>query len=94
MVVEGKTWPPFTTCHSVPAAAAAAVATGFLKDLIADGHIPANKAYLAIDPSKVQRARENVMTGLQLKEERKAKEEDIVGIGYDGRKDQTRVFFD
>ena len=73
---------------------AAAVCTEFLKDLIADGHIPANKAYLAIDPSKVQRARENVMTGLQLKEERKAKEEDIVGIGYDGRKDQTRVFFD
>ena len=31
------------------------------------------------------------MVGAQLKEEQKAKEEYIVGIGYDGRKDQTRV---
>ena len=33
--------------YDISSAAAAAVANGFLKDLIADGHIPANKAYLA-----------------------------------------------
>ena len=76
--------------YDITSAASAAVATGFLKDLIADGHIPANKAYLALDPNKVRRARENVVAGEQLKE-KKTKEKDIVGIGYDGRKDQTRV---
>lgn len=77
--------------YDVSSAAAAAVATGYLKDLIAAGHLPADKAYLALDPSKVRRGREKVMSGAKIKEEKKAKEEDIVGIGYDGRKDMTRV---
>ena len=77
--------------YDVSSAAAAAIATGYLKDLIAAGHLPADKAYLALDPSKVRRGREKVMTGAKIKEEKKAKEEEIVGIGYDGRKDLTRV---
>ena len=44
-------------------AGAAAVASGFLKDLIAAGHLDKDMAYLALDPSKLRRAREMVMAG-------------------------------
>ena len=45
----------------VSPAAEAAVASGFLRDLIDAGYLSKDKAYLALDPSKVRRARESVM---------------------------------
>ena len=45
----------------VSPAAAAAVATGFLKDLIAAGHLPDKMEFLAMDPNKLRRAGQTVM---------------------------------
>ena len=75
----------------VSPAASAAVATGFLKDLIAAGHLGEDMAYLALDPSKLRRARQSVMTKAQEKEELRASEEPIESIYFDGRKDKTRA---
>lgn len=75
----------------VSPAAAAAVATGFLKDLIAAGHLPDKMEFLAMDPNKLRRARQTVMTKAQEKEEVRATEEKIESIYFDGRKDKTRA---
>ena len=75
----------------VSPAAAAAVASGFLRDLIDAGHLSKDKSYLALDPSKVRRARESVMLGATKTEDARAKEEIIEAIYYDGRKDKTRA---
>ena len=42
--------------------AAAAVVTGFLKDLIAAGQLSEQMDFLAMDPNKLRRARQSVMT--------------------------------
>ena len=44
-------------------------------------------AYLAVDPSKVVRARKKVITS--AKEKDRAKQEKIVGMSYDGRRDRN-----
>ena len=41
--------------------AAAAISSSYLKDLIAAGHLPAEFSYLAVDPSKMVRARKAAM---------------------------------
>ena len=48
-------------------------------------------AYLAPDPKKVHRSREKVMKTIKQQEINKLNEGDIIGIGYDGRKDSTKV---
>ena len=76
--------------YGISPAATAAVATEFLKDLIAVGHLAPEMAYLSCDPNKVVRARKAVMS--QAREGECHKESKILGIGYDGRKDaQTRA---
>ena len=52
----------------VPPAATAAVLTGFLRDLIDAGHLSPDLAYLAVDPSKIRRAREAVNNFLKSKQ--------------------------
>ena len=50
----------------VSPAAAAAIATGYLQDLIAGGHINPDLAYLPCDPNKVRRARQEAMSTAKL----------------------------
>ena len=75
----------------MPTAAAAAVATGFLKDLIAAGHLHKDMQYLAMDRGKLRRARHQVMKGAQVKDEERQTKGELQGICFDGRKDETRV---
>ena len=75
----------------VSPAAAAAVATGFLKDLIAARQLSDQMDVLAMDPNKLRRARQSVMTRAKEKEEVRATEEKIESIYFDGRKDKTRA---
>ena len=74
----------------VSPAAAAAVATGYLKDLIAAGHLSQEMSYLTLDPCKLRRARQEVMTSAQEQDTFIATEEKITAISFDGRKDNTR----
>lgn len=71
----------------VSPAATAAVATGFLKDLIKGGHLSSEKAFLACDPSKVRRARQEAMRMAKDLDDEKHEGNKIQGLGYDGRKD-------
>ena len=50
-------------------AAAAAVTTGFLKYLIAAVHLSEQMDFLAMDPNKLRRARQSIMTRAKEKEE-------------------------
>ena len=68
--------------------AAATIASEFLKDLIAAGHLDPDMAYLACDPSKLYRARKAAMEDAREQDLEKHKEAKIVGMGYDGRKDK------
>ena len=71
----------------VPPPAAAALATGFLQDLIAGGHLSPDLAYLACDPAKVRRARQKAMRMARVMDEEKHHGVKIAGLGYDGGKD-------
>ena len=72
----------------ISAAAAATVASEFLKDLIAAGHLAPEMAYLACDPSKMKRARKvAIAEATKLDKEKQADGNRIIGMGYDGRKD-------
>ena len=75
-------------CQVSPAAAAT-IATEFLKDLIAAGHLSPEMSFLACDPSKLVRARKAVMVDSTDLEMEKHKGVKIVGLGYDGRKDKN-----
>ena len=57
----------------VSSAAAAAIGTGLLKDLIVAGHLPQDKAFLALDPNKIARARKAVMQESKVKDNEKYK---------------------
>ena len=67
------------------------MASGFLKDLIAAGHLSQEMSYLILDPCKLRRARQGVMTSAQEQDTIRATEETIRAISFDGRKDNTRV---
>ena len=49
---------------------AAAITSGFVQDLIAAQVLPVGSEYLAVDPKKIHRAREEVMRKVQSREER------------------------
>ena len=66
------------------------MASGFLKDLIEAGHLSQEMSYLALDPCKLRRARQEVMTSAQEQDTFRATEEKITAISFDGRKDNTR----
>ena len=73
-------------------AAAAAILSSYLKDLISAGHLSPEKSYLACDPSKLYRARKKVMADSRCKDKIERESGKIKGMSYDGRKDRvTRV---
>ena len=74
--------------YGVSLTATAAIASEFLKDLIAAGHLPKEKAYLVCDKSKLSRSKKAVMDESRVKDKEKRIGEKLVGIGYDGRKDK------
>ena len=69
----------------------AALSTAYLGDLIRAGILSEDSAYLAVDPAKVQRAKEKVMAKAREKGEIRTQEEDIQCIMFDARLDQTKV---
>ena len=77
--------------YGVSPAAAGAIASGYLQDLISAGHLPAKMAYLACDPSKIVRARKGAMARSTEKDKEKLQGEEVKGIYFDGRKDKTRA---
>ena len=66
------------------------MANGLLKDLMACGHLSQEMSYLALDPCKLRRARQEVMTSAQEQDTFRTTEEKIMAISFDGRKDKTR----
>ena len=72
----------------VSAAATATIATEFLKDLITAGVLEPKMAYLACDPSKLERARKQVMAQATEMDKQAYAHEKIEGLSYDGRKDK------
>ena len=74
--------------YGVSPTAAAAISSSYLKDLIAAGHLPAEYAYLVVDPSKMVRARKAAMKDAVLKDEAEHEGDKIVGMSYDGRRDK------
>ena len=79
------------TGFDVSPAAAGAVATDFLNDLMAAGHLSEQWDFLAMDTNKLHRARQSVLTWAKEKDEVRATEEKIESIYFDGRKDKTRA---
>ena len=77
--------------YNVSPAAAAAIATGYLQDLIANGHLPLDLSYLACDPSKLVRARKAAMVQSKAVDKERLGEEKITAVYFDGRRDLTRA---
>ena len=75
--------------YNVSPAAAAAICSSFLLDLIAAGHLAPQLSYLACDPSKLQRARTAEMNTAEIKDKSKVALQGISGIYFDGRRDKT-----
>ena len=72
---------------------AAALASGFLHNLIAGGVLPEGSECLAVDQKKIHRAREEVMKQIQDKEEMRMQEEKIGAIMVDSRQYLDRRLF-
>ena len=64
---------------------ASAVATGLVQDLINEGLLPSDSAWLAVDPKKMHGARDAVMKVVQAREVKKTLEEDIKAIMVDAK---------
>ena len=72
--------------------AAAAISSGYLKDLIDAGHLPTDFAFLAVDRNKMVRARKTAMKEAIIIDEEKHQGDAIIGLSYDGRRDKkTRL---
>ncbi|XP_065649605.1 uncharacterized protein LOC136078240 [Hydra vulgaris] len=70
---------------------AAAIASGFLKDLVEANIVPESAIYLLLDKNKVHRANDKVMSECQDIGENRFECEDISCILFDGRSDKTNV---
>ena len=77
--------------YGVSSTASAALCSSFLADLIKGKVLPPEYEYLAVDKSKVARAKERVMKESRAKDEERNQDEVISGIFADGRKDKTKV---
>ena len=73
----------------VSPAAAATIASQYLKDLILAGHLSPDKAYLACDPNKLVRARKKVMAEAKQKDLVRFGNKRIEAISYDGRRNRN-----
>ena len=69
----------------------AAITSGFLLDLIEAGHLPPEKAHLAVNKNKVARAKTAVLEIAGERGEQASSEDNIKAIFFDGRKDKTQV---
>ena len=69
----------------------AAITSGFLLDLIEAGHLPPEKAHLAVNKNKVARAKTAVLELAGERGEQASSEDNIKAIFFDGRKDKTQV---
>ena len=80
-----------TVRYRVSATAAAAICSSYLLDLIKAGHLDESLKYLTIDKKKIQRALLNLISNSSEEAEKVLKENPVIGIFADGRKDQTLV---
>ena len=71
--------------------ATAAIASGFLLDLIEAGHLPPSMSYLALDRSKVSRGKEAVTRVAKQRGDEDKDSKAITAVFFDGRKDKTKV---
>ena len=69
----------------------AAVTTAFLGDLIRAGELHPSKADLAIDPRKLQRARDKVLSEASEQGLAQTEEDSIRNVMFDSRIDHTKV---
>ena len=69
----------------------AAITSGFLLDLIEAGHLPPEKAFLAVTRNKVARGKTAVLKSAGERGEEAANQDIITAIYFDGRKDKTQV---
>ena len=69
----------------------AAVISAFLGDLISAGKISPSKSYLAVVPSKLQRARDKLLAEAGDRGDALTEEDTIRNIMFDSRLDQTNV---
>ena len=69
----------------------AAVTTAYLCDLIEAGELSPRKSYLALDSSKVRRARDKVLAEASKEGETLTKEDSVRNIMLDSRIDATKV---
>ena len=77
--------------YEVSNTAVAAIASGFLKDLVEAKIVPESAIYLLLDKNKVHRAKDKVMSECQNIGENRFECEDISSILFDGRSDKTNV---
>ena len=73
--------------YGVSPTAEAAIASEYLKDVIAAGHLPQEKSYLACDRGKLVRARKETMKVSRETDFERHEGTEIIGLGYDGRRD-------
>ena len=72
--------------------ATAAITSGFLQDLVTAGYLTKKDMnHLTCGPKKIYRAKQNMMTSIQVSEEAKVLNDDIKGIFFDGRDDTTKT---
>lgn len=69
----------------------AAVTTAFLGDLIAAGELSPSKTVLAVDHSKLQRARDKLLVETSKQGEIQTKQDTIRNVMFDSRIDPTKV---
>ena len=69
----------------------AAVTTAFLGDLIAAGELSPSKSALALDSSKLRRARDRVLADASELGETQTKEDSVTNVMFDSRIDATKV---
>ena len=68
-----------------------AVCSAYLLDLINDGILSPSKIYLAVDPRKLRRARDRVLSEASERGNELTDQDDIKCVMFDSRLDQTKV---
>ena len=80
-----------TMRYELSTRSSAATCSAFLSDLIQAGEISPSKSYLAVDPRKMQRARDRALAESSAVGEDQTLEDNIKNIMFDSRLDQTKV---
>ena len=77
--------------YEVSVRGTSAICTSFLGDLINAGELPSDKRYLAVDPRKLRRARDKVLSAATERGNQQTEEDNITNVMFDSRLDQTCV---